>query len=1002
MSWLSKLAPTLFSAANENSLSLANVKFDFTLVKVEAPAEFSPLGLVLSQKRKVEAEDGSPHRTARRLGALFEQVIPSTPKLISAYGQRVSEIISNPGINPSGLSSHGPFQAYVGADATAMWAAATSGVSAIAMYLLACFLARSWDAKEAVSIWVELVADRKREIGEAYLGNSIIPESSLYSARQEISRQELALWDSSARSWLRSADEAKAREKDQFLLIIKNIHLPFPSGSTTFNKVINAWREAMIGVEETLCGRPQSILNGSVPLAIMAWHLFPNLIVLGDVVKNVEFGDNLIHRSGTCTIGAVATGQEDESTKWSLALSHLFYYGDRAEVQSQEDFTRVSMSQFLVVVLGSLMAVWNIQDSEIIPTAQWFSDVHDAVIVTNSNRPVKSWGGNIRNWFLPLGEAAKQVLLADGVQEKQDVLQLLHFGKRRAGSFLSRDLDKVPPFFGLRTPRVMSALQAEDETEWVIAQFRDIATKLHLQSNQAIILIRVNRPNQRLQYELASAVPVARLKRRNDGQSKSGMAHFRWVNDFISRSETHDDLTEISTLMHDEVEPSVSARLEAIRQKGETAYYGFKGTHFDTLGEFRWIRPPPTFLPAEPNSRAKSTYGDPIVGFTRLLGNFKFSLLVREDGIDHPNLSSQLSSLLLSEVIRPGDKAFGIDPTCSDVVNNFSFCLSYLNRLWIPGLPLSSFPLVSALSGAFYLPEDFVNSLNNLGYAISVYNTLGCATVSLGVVNTAKPLCERVLQAHCGIISRPHAFSYIALFDSGNVEISPSNFELALAMVVDNSIYVSSTVLTDPYLPSHSIKRLVGNIGRTGISILVPPRRLLRRGLSNSYKLVNHGQYNYKREDNFTGTSLHLSFTEWALPLNQANSHTIDQDVWQVESVISVRDKGEWLADIDPLDRLWWHNQRLLIPECQDPSHGAPRSSSQHFISLDNWEEFLDRPSDACAIMRAHGNWAARLAAICILGQDKADHLLKVCGPGPLCFACIDKELDGKPAILID
>ena len=100
--WLTRFTPSFLSASNENTLALASMKFDFSLVKVEAPVEFNPLGMVLSQRRKAEAEDGSYHRTARRLGALFEQLMPSTPKLLSAYGRRVSEIINSPGINPQG------------------------------------------------------------------------------------------------------------------------------------------------------------------------------------------------------------------------------------------------------------------------------------------------------------------------------------------------------------------------------------------------------------------------------------------------------------------------------------------------------------------------------------------------------------------------------------------------------------------------------------------------------------------------------------------------------------------------------------------------------------------------------------------------------------------------------------------------------------------------------------------------------------------------------------
>lgn len=75
-SLVNKFSVATFS--NENTVSLANLKFDFSLVKLEAPQEFDRLALTISPKRKSEAEEGALHRTARRLGALFEGSLPTT------------------------------------------------------------------------------------------------------------------------------------------------------------------------------------------------------------------------------------------------------------------------------------------------------------------------------------------------------------------------------------------------------------------------------------------------------------------------------------------------------------------------------------------------------------------------------------------------------------------------------------------------------------------------------------------------------------------------------------------------------------------------------------------------------------------------------------------------------------------------------------------------------------------------------------------------------------
>jgi hypothetical protein len=92
MSSLSKLKASLALATNDITLSAASINFDFSLFKVEAPASYHPLGKTLSPRRRDDAEFGTPHATARRLGALFEKIIPQTPTLMSAYGTRVSEI----------------------------------------------------------------------------------------------------------------------------------------------------------------------------------------------------------------------------------------------------------------------------------------------------------------------------------------------------------------------------------------------------------------------------------------------------------------------------------------------------------------------------------------------------------------------------------------------------------------------------------------------------------------------------------------------------------------------------------------------------------------------------------------------------------------------------------------------------------------------------------------------------------------------------------------------
>jgi hypothetical protein len=189
---------SLISGQQKTALSLANLNFDFALVKVSAPVEYQELGTCLSTKRRQEAEDGPLHGVARKLGALFADEIPATPNLIRAYGQRASEVSANPKLNPKGTKLHGAFADHVGADGTSIWAAATSGSNAIAVHLLACMLARIWSGPEATSIISEIVDARKAILQKRIQGEQF-SITEVTAAQIILSRDQIAAWDSSAR-----------------------------------------------------------------------------------------------------------------------------------------------------------------------------------------------------------------------------------------------------------------------------------------------------------------------------------------------------------------------------------------------------------------------------------------------------------------------------------------------------------------------------------------------------------------------------------------------------------------------------------------------------------------------------------------------------------------------------------------------------------------------------------------------------------------------------------
>lgn len=486
MAVVGKLAAGLISAANENTLALASLKFDFSLLKVDAPQEYSALGNALSTRRRREAEDGPQHRTARRLGALFEQVIPSTPHLIKAYGLRASEIINTSGINPQGSPRDGPFEMFVGADGTAFWAAATSGISTLAVYLLACLLAKAWEPKVAVAIWVEIITQRRKEVQEGHQNHQHISESSYLSTLQDISRRELAQWDASARAWLQSAERAKLVQDTQLMLIIKNVNLPFPGGPSVLSQVLTSWRQAMICLDCLLKGEPQVISNQVVLLAFSAWHLYPDLMVLEGSPKKVSFNDTLVDPSGLGTLAFQSrSSDEDYGTTWSLALSHLRYYGDPVVAESDPNFSRITMDQLHLIALGNLLDHWQVKLRDTGLTCQWLIYIWTHLKQQDFSYSKTTKLGNL-SWLRIFAEAAAKCEHAD-VDEKAKALKLLAFGRRRAKSFLGVSSQVLIPYFGLANPCILRSLCCEEDYRRGLLFLRELAGQHGLKSGETFI-----------------------------------------------------------------------------------------------------------------------------------------------------------------------------------------------------------------------------------------------------------------------------------------------------------------------------------------------------------------------------------------------------------------------------------------------------------------------------------------------------------------------------------
>ncbi|KAK5940694.1 hypothetical protein PMZ80_007111 [Knufia obscura] len=321
------------------------------------------------------------------------------------------------------------------------------------------------------------------------------------------------------------------------------------------------------------------------------------------------------------------------------------------------------------------------------------------------------------------------------------------------------------------------------------------------------------------------------------------------------------------------------------------------------------------------------------------------------------------------------------------------------------------------LIGASCLTAQYRRSLRAIRCVNSIYQNLEGATIPLNVLDISlkeakwldyrRPVDDdgdftdfehffpkRKEPMDRGFFPRASRFACIAMFESGIHNLDPSVFDPVVAMASANSLFVAAELVADPSeLCQHAIKRVIGNVGRAGISLLVLPQLAPRvKELGYDWRAVPHEDYNFEREDNFQHTNLVLSFTEWSRPVQVAQRGSIGEDVFLIECVLSVHDRGKWVADIDPMN----HNIMKWDVSCTCPKQVEPT-----LTAIDSWEELLDAP-DNVAVFRANGNIYARLGAVAIRksqGTDQQKRTLIVPPGVKPCFRCVG-HLD--KAVIID
>lgn len=309
------------------------------------------------------------------------------------------------------------------------------------------------------------------------------------------------------------------------------------------------------------------------------------------------------------------------------------------------------------------------------------------------------------------------------------------------------------------------------------------------------------------------------------------------------------------------------------------------------------------------------------------------------------------------------------------------------------------------------LPTEWIKGLRALEIASVLYEQLPGATISLRLINqelykakwlpweahmqeridTSTPAFTTAIntsvQDLCKNMMRSHSFACIAMMESGRYNLDTEHTEAVVALCSSNSIFVAGILLSDPTTDNlgMSIRHLVGNVGHAGIVLMISPNEPSMRAPTYDASIIHHNLYDGKRIDSFKGTSLHLSFTKWEMPFEWYSTGDVDQQLFLLESVISVQDSGRWIADLDVL-ALERDGVDILQFVC-DCDRSKPHTNKD-IASLDSWEELLDSPPSV-GVIRASNNWVARLCAAAILARMGQAHCVVIMADEPICWACM-------------
>ena len=338
----------------------------------------------------------------------------------------------------------------------------------------------------------------------------------------------------------------------------------------------------------------------------------------------------------------------------------------------------------------------------------------------------------------------------------------------------------------------------------------------------------------------------------------------------------------------------------------------------------------------------------------------------------------------LAAIYVPADK------TARNAVENNSMTVSQVIRCIEEG-DLVEHEIATALLHVCEIPAygNYFNSLTAIEMAKKIYSKLPGAKVDLKVTSSMVSRSnwwKEFQSSECRTLRA--IFSCIAYFETGIFDADPGTLGgQTFALCHANSIFVASNLLRDPMdtTPEIPVERIIGNVGKPGLAFLITPIEPKISKLDYSaWHMVSHELFDGATESNFGGTSFHLSFTGYELPLDLDLRGGRDAPAYLLETVLSVYDQGKWIADLDIL-RSCSQWLRVQGPNCNHSSEEKSAISLfMPLVSVDSWLELLDPPVQN-AVVRAHGNPFARLATAAL--AVRLAHKVVILAANP-CWTC--------------